>query len=128
MTPLETLQKYGLKTDVPSIKERLTVRDYYTAIHWSERFMELPLEPYETFDEVVDALESADLALLCSLAKKGERYEKAVKSHLQYWQSLLERYEKDNKPSLAYGTVFEQMQCNDRVSAILEIITEAEGE
>ena len=112
MTPLETLQKYGLKTDVPSIKERLTVRDYYTAIHWSERFMELPLEPYETFDEVVDALESADLALLCSLAKKGERYEKAVKAHREQLEGC------------RHTSVCAPLALNE----LDEIITEAEGE
>jgi len=67
MTPLETLQKYGLKTDVKSIRERVeksyTELDNMVSAEWVKRI----------------EINRADLSVLCSLAEKGERWEKAGK-------------------------------------------------
>ena len=73
MTPLETLQKYGLKTDVKSVKERLYNPDNY--------FRELKITFSNTIDGTIKAMNAedivhdADLSLLCSLAEKGEELE-----------------------------------------------------
>lgn len=71
MKPLETLQKYGLKTDVKSIRERLYNPDNY--------FRELKITFSNTIDGTIKAINAedivhdADLALLCEMAEKGER-------------------------------------------------------
>jgi len=73
MTPIETLQKYGLKTDVKSVKERLYNPDNY--------FRELKTTLSNTIDGTIKAINAedivhdADLALLCEMAEKGERVE-----------------------------------------------------
>jgi len=75
MTPLETLQKYNLKTDNASIKERL--------------------ENFDKLEEIKDAeykLYAADLALLCERAEMGERLDKQ-NDELQCELSML-RYDK----------------------------------
>ena len=107
MTPLETLQKYGLPTDLPSIKKRLTADGYM--IMAAE--MSIDGGKFEKSDIIVIAkvIKFCDLALLCSLAEKGERYEKAVKANR-------------DKVAKAYSMLVE----SENVFA--EIITEAEGE
>ena len=77
MTPLETLQKYELKTDVKSIRERLSyvysyksiIREYLTTGKsiTNEQF-------YSQIYKLEDELRSADISMLCSLAEKGERW------------------------------------------------------
>jgi hypothetical protein len=70
VTALETLQKYGLKMDVKSIRERLYNPDNY--------FRELKTTLSNTIDGTIKAMNAedivhdADLALLCELAEKGE--------------------------------------------------------
>lgn len=73
MTPLETFAKYGLDTSVKAIRERmegnlglyLGIVDHYC-----------PMYSHSIRENKADELYAADLALLCSLAEKGERYEK----------------------------------------------------
>ena len=73
MTALETLAKYGLKSDVKSIRERLYNPDNY--------FLELKITFSNTIDGTIKAINAedivhdADLSLLCSLAEKGEALE-----------------------------------------------------
>ena len=108
-------EKYGLKTDVKSVKERLFGGHFSYA-----RFLIGYIEKHEGISEydsvtAVDfcgrwsEIKDADLALLCSLAEKGERYEKAVKANR-------------DKVAKAYSMLVE----SENVFA--EIITEAEGE
>jgi len=76
MTPFETLQKYNLKTDVKSIRERLQGNvSYFDGIVISVVRMAID---DTSLQDVQHLCQNADLALLCSLAEKGERYEKAV--------------------------------------------------
>ena len=109
MTPLETLQKYGLKTDVKSIRERIEKNDYFHFVLNSDFPMDFRSD--EIHNEA-QRLRSADLSLLCELAEKGGRFEKAVKNH------------RDE---------LEPHRCMDEyafyaVKELTEIITEAEGE
>ena len=82
MTPFETLQKYNLKTDVKSIRERLYNPGNY--------FRELKITFPNTIDGTIKAMNTedivhdADLALLCELAEKGEELEEIKKiPHIQ---------------------------------------------
>lgn len=77
MTPLKTLQKYGLKTDVKSVKERLATED--TVIYWSSIMWRFERIEDKEVIAIAKSLRTADLALLCALAEKGERYDKAIK-------------------------------------------------
>ena len=124
MTPLETLQKYGLKTDLESVKDRMNhpQGNYWTIAITSEHAKDE--HPYHDSDEQywrweARSLYVADLTLLCSLAEKGERYEKAVKERkdLIYW--LLAEYD--------YSTTKHRKLC-DFLRSELKIIAEAEGE
>ena len=127
MTPLETLAKYGLKTDVKSIRERvfLNVEKRFSysefLIKWLQNIhgvhVQIPID--SDFRHAWEEIKNADLALLCSLAEKGERYEKAVKERkdLIYW--LLAEYD--------YSTTKHRKLC-DFLRSELKIITEAEGE
>ena len=112
MTAKETLAKYGLKTDVKSIRERVFANNGFND---SELYFEIA-DKFTNNDEesehITLRLINADLALLCKLAEKGERYEKAVKNH------------RDE---------LEPHRCMDEyafyaVKELTEIITEAEGE
>ena len=77
MTPLEILQKYGLKTDVKSIRER-TGKSYSDLL---VKFITEQKEPqsmlginYDSaFRHRWEEIKNADLSLLCSFAEKGER-------------------------------------------------------
>ena len=109
MTPLETLQKYGLKTDVKSIKERIE-KDDYGMIALKIRG-ELNSSSV-ILSDLVRSIKAADLALLCELAEKGERYEKAVKAHREQLEGC------------RHTSVCAPLALNE----LDEIITEAEGE
>jgi len=99
MTALETLQKYGLKTDVKSIRERLD-----TVLSWDCNAYSIYTDSKEVY--------TADLSLLCSLAEKGERYEKAVKDY------------QDMLVTLEHG----MFSVPELIRAFKYIIAEAEGE
>lgn len=82
MNAKEMPEKYGLKTDVKSIQERMETLPYSHIVKDSMK-LSGSISFYEAcalFDEE-HALKLADLTLLCELAEKGERYEKAVKNH-----------------------------------------------
>lgn len=80
MTPRETLEKYGLKTDVKSIRERMEGRKHSELAR--SYILERDGHPLDEIDEALHEayitmatveLRSADLTLLCELAEKGER-------------------------------------------------------
>ena len=76
----EILLKYNLKTDVKSIRERVE-KDAYWALARSLSINN-PMQFSKTsIEKIFDDIRAADLSLLCELAEKGERYEKAVKNH-----------------------------------------------
>lgn len=58
MTPRETLEKYGLKTDVKSIRERIIHNDY------------------SCISEIEQEQRSADILLLCEMAEECEEIKK----------------------------------------------------
>jgi hypothetical protein len=80
MTPLETLQKYGLKTDTKSIIERRRYGNYFDG-----DVVEPLLSILKTmsFDEALGECYIADYALLCERAEECEqitgRYDTGVK-------------------------------------------------
>ena len=120
MTALETLQKYGLKTDVKSIKERLYNPDNY--------FRELKITFSNTIDGTIKAINAedivhdADLSLLCEMAEKGERYEKAVKEQLEIAQKKAKEFDDNMFPSNFFWTY------QGAVNALEKIIKESEGD
>ena len=78
MTPLETLQKYNLKTDVKSIKYRVEMDSYFAEIlpvlHIPSNEMLCDVG-WGKLNHARNICRSADLSLLCSLAEKGEALE-----------------------------------------------------
>jgi hypothetical protein len=120
MTALETLQKYGLKTDVKSIRERLYNPDNY--------FLELKITFSNTIDGTIKAINAedivhdADLSLLCEMAEKGERYEKAVKEQLEIAQKKAKEFDDNMFPSNFFWTY------QGAVNALEKIIKESEGD
>jgi len=119
MTPHE---KYGLASDVKSIRERIE-KDEYAKHAWEKRgqpsFGIYREHDVESVTREANEQRSADLALLCELAEKGERYEKAVK-------------EKRAELAKTYAIVCEteiQKALAKTIDNVLDgIITEAEGE
>jgi len=105
MTPLETLAKYGLDTSYKMVKARLEQNTYFDRIIGGGN---------GNFDLYVSAddLRSADLTLLCSLAEKGERWERAVKDY------------QDMLVTLEHG----MFSVPELIRAFKYIIAEAEGE
>lgn len=89
MTPRETLEKYGLKTDVKSIRERFekAQKSLFFYIEIVEKVLLIdPVwnseEEYNEKNALAVELRSADLALLCELAEKGEELE-AIKKRAE---------------------------------------------
>jgi len=123
MTALETLTKYGLKTDVKSVRERIKANEYqYIAQEVCDEHTPQSARLWGISSE----LRTADLSLLCSLAEKRERYEKAVKKAKEKVES--ERYTlanvDDDIEEINYYTGRKEMA----EELLDEIITEAEGE
>ena len=115
------LEEHGLKTGIESIRKRIKNMNYYADIHYHEKEAVL-CEPYETWDELIDDLEAADLIVLCELAKKGERLEKAIKEELE----IAERKVKDFSNSLFPSNFFWEYQ--GKASVLTKIILEGEKE
>ena len=128
MTALETLQKYGLKTDLESVKDRMNhpQGNYWTIAITSPHAKDE--HPDHDSDEhywrwEARSLYVADLSLLCSLAEKGERYEKAVKDRKQEAQRFIHTmYEFYGNTRFWGVTIFKE-----HIKVIDKIITEAEG-
>jgi len=128
MTPLETLGKYGLKTDVKSIKERIeksqTSSYFYGTL--AEALLHIDHiwnteQQYAEKSALAVELRTADLTLLCSLAEKGERWERAVKD--------LKALEICRHTAVdSYIENWEKSLHSAKIEACEEIITEAEGE
>ena len=124
MTPLETLAKYGLKSDVKSIKERIEKDSYFQdligVLHIPHNEMLCDVG-WGKLNNARSICRTADLSLLCSLAEKGERYEKAV--------TILKNRRNKLRGESANGF---QSKLNeftvDTLDYLLMKITEAEGE
>lgn len=123
MTPHE---KYGLKTDVKSIRER-TGKSYSDLL---VKFITEQKEPqsmlginYDSaFRHRWEEIKNADLALLCELAEKGERYEAEHEliSHYRYLFNIVNfRIALDEEDELAAYNEIKRLEA---------IISEAEGE
>ena len=122
MTALETLQKYGLKTDVKSIRERMLKNDYFSIVYGSDVTTDRHVSSVK---KEADNLHTADLSLLCSLAEKGERWEMAVKKSKSELKSLISAiYDYDNGRKRYWDSTI----AKERIKTLDEIITEAEGE
>ena len=78
MTPHEILAKYGLATDVKSIRERLTTAKAYANV------------PNVDIQYLVDA----DLDLLCEMAEKVEKIQEVV----DYWDKSLSSEDEPFEP------------------------------
>lgn len=94
MTALETLQKYGLKTDVKSIRER-TGKSYSDLlvkfiIEQKEPQSVLGINYDSAFRKRWEEIKSADLSLLCSLAEKGEQIKCLLESE---WQNEIAEWQ-----------------------------------
>ena len=117
MTTLETLAKYGLKTNVKAIKERilklLLLHDVDEDVVWYN--VELTGKQANEVQNII--------LLLCSLAEKGERYEKAVKEKVESAIYTLENVDDDIEERNYYTGRKEMAE-----ELLDEIITEAEGE
>lgn len=115
MNAKETLEKYGLATDVKSIRERIEKNDYFHFVLNSDFPMDFRSD--EIHNEA-QRLRSADLSLLCELAEKGERYERVV--------------ERSNQAKLGLAISVVSQYCEYTVNDIREIIDgiidEPEGE
>lgn len=107
MTAKETLEKYGLATDVKSIKKRIIYQpsSYIVSGSYAEKERNI----------IAETLKYADLSLLCELAEKGERYDKAVKKELENAQSFI-KFDGQKGQAVAIEYILKA------------IITEAEGE
>lgn len=131
MTALETLAKYGLKTDIATVKKRLTEDDYM--IMSAEMCIDGGKFEKHEITVIAKVIKFCDIQLLCSLAEKGERYEKvrkmAVESKdvlvdgMEEWETIkgygVMGYNNYSIPRIAVDNAFERFD---------EIITEAEGE
>lgn len=118
MTPLETLQKYNLKTDTKSIRERifklLLLHDIDESVVW-----------YDVELTGIQAMEVCDLiSLLCELAEKGEReqrWESAIKNYRKKLVASRESHEIDCHFDALWIIDYELQHINDTIA-------EAEGE
>ena len=120
----ELLQKYGLKTSVKAIKERIANSQILSHSYLSIASNVLHFDPlwvsvqqHNEYYALAVELRSADLALLCSLAEKGERLEKVVKDSRSAYQE---------QANISGG--LKKVEYNIAVAVLDEIITEAEGE
>lgn len=94
MTPRETLKKYGLKTDVKSIRERMDANEY-----WKLAFNECWRTKEITVDDIAIELAAADITLLCELAEKGERAIELIKCNRRELNASLEESTSESSKS-----------------------------
>jgi len=145
MTPLETLQKYGLKTDVKSIRERIEAtlhlnnkEDHYSIVVHSLTEQELSTKnPREDVEERSEhrslQLLAADLSLLCSLAEKGERENKLLELYRQFFVETNINIDVDGSDIEDVSTTFDYVDIYnegasvDTVRRIQELEAEGEG-
>jgi len=73
MTAKETLQKYGLKTDVKSIKERIfNIGDFGECSNALYKSQLIKSNGFYSIKMLTEC-HTADLSLLCEIAEKGEK-------------------------------------------------------
>jgi len=122
MTPLETLAKYGLKTDVKSIRERvfLNVEKRFSysefLIKWLQNIhgvhVQIPID--SDFRHAWEEIKNADLALLCSLAEKGERRSNPLNPNIKMTvQEAWAQVSDEAEPYVIY-------ECLDTISKAIE--------
>jgi len=83
------LESCGLKTDIESIRRRIKNMNYYADISCHKNEADLR-EPYKTWDELIDDLEAADLLILCSFARKGERADRLFTREIKRLQNRID--------------------------------------
>jgi len=141
MTPLETLAKYGLKTDVKSIRERvfLNVEKRFSysefLIKWLQNIhgvhVQIPID--SDFRHAWEEIKNADLALLCSLAEKGERENKLLELYRQFFKETNINIGLDDCDIDDFSSTFEYVDIEndkaevDTVKRIQELEAEGEG-
>ena len=111
MTPLETLAKYGLKTDVKSIRERMLKNDYFSIVYGSDVTTDRHVSSVK---KEADNLRTADLSLLCSLAEKGERRSNPLNPNIKMTvQEAWAQVSDEAEPYVIY-------ECLDTISKAIE--------
>lgn len=75
MTPREILEKYGLKTDVKSVKERIGIERNDKCGYWESSKQYAELNHLLFFGNIIDECFQADLDLLCEMAERAEKVE-----------------------------------------------------
>jgi len=117
MTALETLQKYGLKTDVKSIKYRVEMDSYFAEIlpvlHIPSNEMLCDVG-WGKLNHARNICRSADLTLLCSLAEKGERRSNPLNPNIKMTvQEAWAQVSDEAEPYVIY-------ECLDTISKAIE--------
>ena len=119
MNAKETLEKYGLKTDVKSIKERIfNIGDFGESSNAIYKAQLISANGFYSIKMLTEC-HTADLSLLCELAEKGERYEKAVKNRRTELQHIVDGQ---------YYRSWAVMLASNINAELNRIIAEAEGE
>ena len=130
MTPLETLAKYGLKTDVKSIRERMLKNDYFSIVYGSDVTTDRHVSSVK---KEADNLRTADLSLLCSFAEKGERENKLLELYRQFFKETNINIGLDDCDIDDFSSTFEYVDIEndkaevDTVKRIQELEAEGEG-
>lgn len=102
MNALETLQNYRLPTDVKSISER--INDKIKVYMLARKIVDENGYEKHEIETINSVINKTDIALLCELAEKGERYEKAIAMIKKEWKdssvvvatiNQIETYERD---------------------------------
>ena len=121
MTAKETLEKYGLKTDVKSIRERLRNRTHSEiatkyVFDWLGHPLDKQDEKSKNLQITVAQVElyRADLALICEIAERAEE----VEILLDLYRLLLEFKERYN----TLVRVLDRQECLENIREISEEI------
>ncbi len=88
MKPSEILEKYGLKTDVKSIKQRIDNQEHFDFLY--------NLNERTNFKDIViesTRLMRADLDLLCEMAERVEKVEELLGLYQKFF-NILDEYDK----------------------------------
>ena len=136
MTPLETLQKYGLATDVKSVKERVSndFQHFGIAVEYLRNDESLSKMAFDRKVNILeDELRTADLALLCELAEIGERENKLLELYRQFFKETNISIDLDDCDIDDVNSTFEYVDIEndkakvDTVKRIQELEAEGEG-
>jgi len=124
MTPLETLAKYGLKSDAQSIGYRVEMDSYHAdligQLHIPSNEMLCDVG-WDKLNHARNICRSADLSLLCSLAEKGKRLATVQEDIGIILRATIGDLCNENHFDTA-------REIENKLDSINKIITEAEGE